>query len=93
MIRWWKLKNNEVREFRRSVVERMANAHEVTTENVEEWWEETAGVDQVLWRGSMREVIWEEETGTGELVVERRDREGGEGKGGQTKDVETNWRR
>ena len=31
----------------------------------------------------MREVIWEEETGTGELVVERRDREGGEGKGGQ----------
>ena len=50
------------------------------------------GVDQVLWRGSMREVIWEEETGTGELVVERRDRAGGEGKGGQTKDVETNWR-
>ena len=31
-------------EFRRSVVERMANAHEVTTENVEEWWEETAGL-------------------------------------------------
>ena len=30
-------------EFRRSVVERMANAHELTTENVEEWWEETAG--------------------------------------------------
>ena len=45
MIRWWKLKNNEVREeFRRNVVERMANAHEVTTENVEEWWEETAGL-------------------------------------------------
>ena len=45
LIRWWKLKNNEVREeFRRSVVERMANAHEVTTENVEEWWEETAGL-------------------------------------------------
>ena len=45
MIRWWKLKNNEVREeFRRSVVERMANAHEVTTENVEEWWEETSGL-------------------------------------------------
>ena len=41
----------------------------------------------------MREVIWEEETGTVELVVERRGREGGEGKGGQTKDVETNWRR
>ena len=39
MIRWWKLKNDEVREeFRRSVVERMANAHEVTTDNVEEWW-------------------------------------------------------
>ena len=31
-------------EFRRSVVERMAIAHEVTTENVEEWWEETAGL-------------------------------------------------
>ena len=31
-------------EFRRSVVERMANAHEMTTENVEEWWEETAGL-------------------------------------------------
>ena len=31
-------------EFRRSVVERMANAHEVTTENVEELWEETAGL-------------------------------------------------
>ena len=31
-------------EFRRSVVERMANAHEVTTENGEEWWEETAGL-------------------------------------------------
>ena len=28
----------------------------------------------------MREVIWEEDTGTGELVVERRGREGGEGK-------------
>ena len=42
-------------------------------------------------RGGGREE--EEETGTGELVVERRDREGGEGKGGQTKDVETNWRR
>ena len=41
----------------------------------------------------MREVIWEEETGTGELVVKRRGREGSEGKGGQTKDVETNWRR
>ena len=27
------------------------------------------------------------------LLVERRDRKGGEGKGGQTKDVETNWRR
>ena len=39
----------------------------------------------------MREVIWEEETGTGELVVELIDREGGEGKGGQTKHVETNW--
>ena len=51
------------------------------------------GVDQVLWRGSMREVIWEEETGTGELVVEGRDREGGERKGGQTKYMETNWRR
>ena len=37
----------------------------------------------------MREVIWEEETGTGELMVERRDREGGEGKGGQTKE----WKR
>ena len=34
----------EVREeFRRSVVERMSNA-QVTTENVEEWWEETAGL-------------------------------------------------
>ena len=45
LIRWWKLKNNEVRdEFRRSVVERMANAHEVTIENGEEWWEETAGL-------------------------------------------------
>ena len=44
LIRWWKLKTNEVREeFRRSIVERMANAHEVTTENVEEWWEENAG--------------------------------------------------
>ena len=44
LIRWWKLKNNEMREeFRRSVVERMANAHEVTTENGEEWWEETRG--------------------------------------------------
>ena len=31
-------------EFRRSVVERMANSYEVTTENVEEWWEETAGL-------------------------------------------------
>ena len=41
----------------------------------------------------MREVIWKEETGTGYLVVERRDREGGEGKGGQAKDVETNWGR
>ena len=41
----------------------------------------------------MREIIWEEETGTGVLVVERRDREGGLVKGGQTKDVETNWRR
>ena len=41
----------------------------------------------------MREVIWEEEPGTVELVVERRDREGGEGKGGQTKYVETNLRR
>ena len=40
----------------------------------------------------MREVIWEEETGTGELMVERRDREDCEGKGGQTEDVETNWR-
>ena len=45
LIRWWKLTYNEVREdFRRSVVERMANAHEVTTENGEEWWEETAGL-------------------------------------------------
>ena len=33
----------------------------------------------------MREVIWEEETGTGELVVERRDREGGEEKGDRLK--------
>ena len=41
----------------------------------------------------MREVIWEEEIGTGELVVKRRGREGSEGKGGQTKDVETNRRR
>ena len=89
MIRWWKLKNDEVREeFRRSVVERMANAHEVTTENVEEWWEETAGLirscgEEVCGRSSVRK----------KLVVERRDRESGEGKGGQTKDVETNWRR
>ena len=45
LIRWGKLKNNEVREeFRRSVVERMANTHDVTTENVEEWWEETVGL-------------------------------------------------
>ena len=43
LIRWWKLKNNELREeFRRRVVERMANAHGVTAENVEEWWDETA---------------------------------------------------
>ena len=80
-------------EFRRSVVERMANAHEVTTENVEEWWEETAGLirscgEEVCGRSSGKE-----ETGAGELAVERTDREGGEGKGGQTKDVETNWRR
>ena len=58
LIRWWKLKNNEVREdFRRSVVERMANTHEVTTEHVDEWWEETAGLirscgEEVRWRSS-----------------------------------------
>ena len=33
-------------EFRRSVVERMANAHEVTTDNVEEWWEDNAGLSR-----------------------------------------------
>ena len=72
LIRWWKLKNNEVREqFRRSVVERMANTHNRECRGMVG---RDCGVDQVLWRGSMREVIWEEETGTGELVVERRDR-------------------
>ena len=31
-------------------------------------------VDQVLWRGSVWEIIREEKAGIGELVVERRDR-------------------
>ena len=42
-IRWWKLKENEVREaFMRNVVEIMSNSSEVTTKNVEELWEETS---------------------------------------------------
>ena len=74
LIRWWKLKNNEVREeFRRITVERMATAHEVTTENVEEWWEETAGLirscgEEVCGRSSGKKTPgleswwWNEET-------------------------------
>ena len=84
MIRWWKLNNNEVREeFRRSVVERMANAHEVTTENVEEWWEETAGLirscgEEVCGRSSgkkkpgLESWWWNEETE--KAVREKEDR-------------------
>ena len=84
MIRWWKLKNNEVREeFRRSVVERMANAHEVTTENVEEWWEETSGLirscgEEVCGRSSgkkkpgLESRWWNEETE--KAVREKEDR-------------------
>ena len=84
MIRWWKLKNNEVgEEFRRSVVERMANAHEVTTENVEEWWEETAGLirscgEEVCGRSSgkkkpgLESWWWNEETE--KAVREKEDR-------------------
>ena len=84
MIGWWKLKNNEVREeFRRSVVERMANAHEVTTENVEEWWEETAGLirscgEEVCGRSSWKKKPgleswwWNEETE--KAVREKEDR-------------------
>ena len=84
LIRWWKLKNNEVREeFRRSVVERMANAHEVTTENVEEWWEETAGLirscgEEVCGRSSgkkkpgLESWWWNEETE--KTVREKEDR-------------------
>ena len=84
MIRWWKLKNDEVREeFRRSVVERMANAHEVTTENVEEWWEETAGLirscgEEVCGRSSgkkkpgLESWWWNEETE--KAVREKEDR-------------------
>ena len=84
MIRWWKLKNDEVREeFRRSVVERMANAHEVTTENVEEWWEETAGLirscgEEVCGRSSgkkkpgLESWWWNEETD--KAVREKEDR-------------------
>ena len=84
MIRWWKLKNDEVREeFRRSVVERMTNAHEVTTENVEEWWEETAGLirscgEEVCGRSSgkkkpgLESWWWNEETE--KAVREKEDR-------------------
>ena len=84
LIRWWKLKNNEVREeFRRSVVERMANAHEVTTENVKEWWEETAGLirscgEEVCGRSSgkkkpgLESWWWNEETE--KAVREKEDR-------------------
>ena len=70
-------------EFRRSVVERMANAHEVTTENVEEWWEETAGLirscgDEVCGRSSgkkkpgLESWWWNEETD--KAVREKEDR-------------------
>ena len=70
-------------EFRRSVVERMANAHEVTTENVEEWWEETAGLirscgEEVCGRSSgkkkpgLESWWWNEETE--KAVREKEDR-------------------
>ena len=84
LIRWWKLKNNEVREeFRRSVVERMANTHEVTTGNAEEWWEETAGLirscgEEVCGRSSgkkkpgLESWWWNEETE--KAVREKEDR-------------------
>ena len=84
LIRWWKLKNNEMREeFRRSVVERMANAHEVTTENGEKWWEETAGLirscgEEVCGRSSgkkkprLESWWWNEETE--KAVREKEDR-------------------
>ena len=84
MIRWWKLNNDEVREeFRRSVVGRMTNAHEVSTENVEEWWEETAGLirscgEEVCGRSSgkkkpgLESWWWNEETE--KAVREKEDR-------------------
>ena len=84
LIRWWKLNYNEVREeFRRSVVERMANAHEVTTENGEEWWEETAWLirscgEEVCGRSSgkkkpgLESWWWNEETD--KAVREKEDR-------------------
>ena len=94
LIRWWKLKNNEVREeFRRSVVERMANTHDVTTENVEEWWEETVGLirycgEEVCGRSSgkkkpgLESWWWNEDT---DKAVR--------GKEDRLNNVETNWRR
>ena len=83
LIRCWKLNNNEVREeFRRSVVERMANTHVVTTENVEESWEETAGLirycgEEVCGRSSgkkkpgLESWWWNEETE--KAVMEKED--------------------
>ena len=70
-------------EFRRSVVERMANTHEGTTENVEEWWEETARLirscgEEVCGRSSgknkpaLESWWWNEDTG--KAVWEKKDR-------------------
>ena len=45
-IRWWELKDEETKEkFRRTVVERLSNIDEATTDNVKQWWEEIA--DQI----------------------------------------------
>ena len=39
-LRWWKLKDEEMKvKFRRNLVERLSNIDEATTENVEQWWE------------------------------------------------------
>ena len=42
-IRWWKLKDEKVKEnVMRCVVDILSNGIEVMTTNVDEWWEETA---------------------------------------------------
>ena len=42
-IRWWKLKDEKVKEnFMRCVVDILSNGIEVMTTHVDEWWEETA---------------------------------------------------